>query len=279
MPAANAVASARRFHRPRVALRGLVKGLLDCGFLIKYGPEGGYTNRITQEYVGVLVIAGHGQAIDDLGRRFAVGPGDYIQHAPGQPHGVVPAKGQWEEFYLRLPAVIYEALHTVGVVNRQTVLHPGLDPSLLAKCEHLLVDLQQTPQRGLGMRVAQMHELVAEIYRLDLGPGASPAQNLIDEACEALGRDPGHKIDMGDLAQRLGLSYERFRKIFRQHVGVSPGEYRIRQRIDHARRLIAQDGLTVKQTAYRLGYPDPFSFSKQFTRYTGMSPTAFRTTL
>jgi len=28
-----------------------------------------------------------------------------------------------------------------------------------------------------------------------------------------------------------------------------------------ARRLPAHDRLTVKQTAYRLGYPDPFSFS------------------
>ena len=36
---------------------------------------------------------------------------------------------------------------------------------------------------------------------------------------------------------------------------------------------------TVAETAGQLGYPDAFSFSKQFKRYTGMSPTQFKRTI
>ncbi len=265
--------------RRDVAFRSLVAGALDCGFMRKSGPGEGYTDRVTRDYVGVLVLAGHGEAIDARGRRHAVGPGDYIQHLPGRAHGVVPINADWHEFYLRFPSVLFDALRTMGVTDRRTVLRPGLDTELLERCDRLLDDLRRAPQRELPLIVARMHELLVTVQRLDMRPEADDGQHLIDRACEALARDPGRRLDMEELAGRLGLSYERFRKVFRHKVGVSPGEFRIRHRLDAARRLLAHDRLTVKQTAYRLGYPDPFSFSKQFKRYTGMSPTAFRETV
>jgi AraC-like DNA-binding protein len=77
----------------------------------------------------------------------------------------------------------------------------------------------------------------------------------------------------------MGLSYERFRKIFRQRQGLSPGDYRIRRRIDQAKALITQHRLSNKEIAYALGYADPFTFSKQFKQVVGMSPAVFRKTV
>jgi len=265
--------------RRDVAFRSLVAGALDCGFMQKRGPGDGYTDRVTPDYVGVLVLAGRGEAIDARARRHPVGPGHYIQHPPGRPHGVVPLTADWHEFYLRFPAALFDALRTMGLADRRTILHPGLDAELLERCDRLLRELRAVPQRELPLIVARMHEWLVTVQRLDLRPEADDGQRLIDRACEALSRDPGRRLDMDELAGRLGLSYERFRKVFRQKVGVSPGEFRIRRRLDTARRLLAHDRLTVKQTAYRLGYRDPFAFSKQFKRYTGLSPTAFRETV
>ena len=86
-------------------------------------------------------------------------------------------------------------------------------------------------------------------------------------------------LGMTALSARLGLGYERFRKVFRQRVGMSPGEYRIRRRIDRARALIAQHRLSNTQVAHALGYRDPFTFSKQFKQVVGVSPGAFRRTV
>jgi len=102
---------------------------------------------------------------------------------------------------------------------------------------------------------------------------------VIESACVALSRDLDKRLDTATLAASYGLSYERFRKIFRERTGISPGEYRIRRRIDRARVLIAQDRLSNKEVAYQLGYADPFTFSKQFKQVVGVSPELFRRTV
>src|SRR5690606_2189614 len=89
-----------------------------------------------------------------------------------------------------------------------------------------------------------------------------PAEHVdaMTQARAWLGEDLHRDVSVAQIAARLSLSYERFRKVFREHVGVPPGEYRIRRRIDAARALLAQGGLTNKEVAYRLGYVDPFTF-------------------
>jgi AraC-like DNA-binding protein len=72
-----------------------------------------------------------------------------------------------------------------------------------------------------------------------------------------------------------GISYERFRKIFREQTGLSPNDYRIRRRMDLARAMLVQQRSSIKQIAYTLGYPDPFSFSRQFKQVVGVPPKHF----
>ena len=71
------------------------------------------------------------------------------------------------------------------------------------------------------------------------------------------------------------MSYERFRKVFRARMGVSPAAYRIRRRIDRARELLV-GGVSVSRVADELGYANPFIFSAQFKRLVGASPRAFQ---
>ncbi len=67
------------------------------------------------------------------------------------------------------------------------------------------------------------------------------------------------------------MGYDRFRKTFREVVGLSPGEYRIRRRIQEASRLL-RSGTPVGEVAHRLGYADQFAFSKQFKSRTATAP-------
>lgn len=53
------------------------------------------------------------------------------------------------------------------------------------------------------------------------------------------------------------------------------------QLLDGLRRRLAlrlvREGLSVKETAYRLGFSDPAAFSRAFKRWTGSSPSGHRT--
>jgi transcriptional regulator GlxA family with amidase domain len=88
----------------------------------------------------------------------------------------------------------------------------------------------------------------------------------------------GAEIDYDDLANEAGMSSRTFRRRFAAALGASPREYAIGCRIGHAKQMLGATELPIKTIAEQLGYRDVFFFSRQFARFTGISPAAYRRT-
>ncbi len=251
-----------------------------CGFVIKPTLTGGYRNRLMPHVlVAVYVLRGSGTFTDWHAQAHRVSSGDMIIMPAGKRHGIQQdADGQWAESYLTVDGTFGAALLTLGVLpDDQFVLHPGHDLTLIQQFERILEDLQVLPDYALPSVLSQAHELLnhaAMLHRKRAIPDRH--QQIVESACVLLSQDLDKRVDIESIAAKLDMSYERFRKLFRQRVGISPGDYRIRRRIDRARALIWQHRLSNKQVAYELGYPDPFTFSKQFRKTTGMWPDEYR---
>ena len=84
------------------------------------------------------------------------------------------------------------------------------------------------------------------------------------------------RITGQELAAQMNLGYETLRKQFKSAVGLSIGQYSIRVRVNRAKSLLLRSGLPLETLAVQLGYPDYFSFCKQFKQHTGVSPAQFR---
>ena len=254
------------------------QGAYDCGYMLKDRPGyvEGYIDRVLPDYVGILVLQGQGTFTDWRDREHRVEPGCFIQHPPQRKHSVVPDDENWAEFFITFPAAMYETLCRLRLMNDQPVLRPGVDASLIEQCDRVLAEAHQA-EANVSMYLASMHALVALVGQMHQAGGETPGwRQTLDLACQRLSKQFDQPLSLQQLAEDLGMDYEPFRKRFRQHIGQSPGEYRIRRRLDHARHLLLHDRLSVKETAYRLGYPDPFTFSRQFTRYMGQTPSQCR---
>ena len=79
-----------------------------------------------------------------------------------------------------------------------------------------------------------------------------------------------------DLAKKFSISPEHVNALFKKELGISPAKFLKRIKIYKACRLLREDGLSIKETADRMGFYDEFHFSKAFKQIMSVSPSKFR---
>ncbi|MFI8518847.1 GlxA family transcriptional regulator [Streptomyces sp. NPDC085481] len=85
-------------------------------------------------------------------------------------------------------------------------------------------------------------------------------------------------IQLRDLAVRESMSVRTFTRRFREEVGVSPGQWLTRQRVERARHLLESTDLPVDQIAHDSGFGTAQSLRVHLQTAIGVTPTAYRRT-
>ena len=75
---------------------------------------------------------------------------------------------------------------------------------------------------------------------------------------------------------RPSISPFHFLRLFSIVLGVTPHQYLVRSRLRHAARLLAEDGRSITDIAYDVGFGDLSNFVRTFHRAAGVSPRSFR---
>ncbi|MBN4061248.1 helix-turn-helix transcriptional regulator [bacterium AH-315-I18] len=101
-------------------------------------------------------------------------------------------------------------------------------------------------------------------------------ENWLDQTRDLLSQHLDKRIKTQQVAEQVGMTYASFRKRFVDATGISPGQFRIRQRIQQAQEQLADTQLPIAKIAASLGYPDVYNFTAQFARYAGMPPGQYR---
>ncbi len=78
------------------------------------------------------------------------------------------------------------------------------------------------------------------------------------------------------LVERLNHRYGYIANIFSEVTYTSIESFIILQKIERAKHLIVNDGLTLTEVAYRLNYSSVAHLSAQFKKITGLTPTLFQ---
>ena len=79
-------------------------------------------------------------------------------------------------------------------------------------------------------------------------------------------------ISISSLASSFGFERSYLYRIFKQRYGLSPKEYLTQVRLEQGKWLLTR-GHSVAESAYIVGYPDAFSFSKAYKNRYGTSPS------
>lgn len=265
----------------------LSKGVCErigIGFLDKTGRRNDIENEAVGYLAVVYVFCGRGTYTDEHGKNWPIGPGCCFLRRPDHRHTTtLDDSTPWQECFLDLGHSLYPVLSACpGFLPRQPVWRPPPLNDLLARLASVACTLDAPSGMSLPdflttlLSAARRMCLISSTTSGD-GPQTDGA-SLLEEACRLLdnacnGRDP-----LPAFCAQHDLDYEAFRKRFQRHLGLSPGRYRLRRRLERACTLLTDQSVPIAAISERLGYCDPQEFSAQFKRHLGQSPKKYRQT-
>ncbi|MFF5451207.1 GlxA family transcriptional regulator [Streptomyces sp. NPDC012950] len=85
-------------------------------------------------------------------------------------------------------------------------------------------------------------------------------------------------LQLRDLAEKEAMSVRTFTRRFRDEVGVSPGQWLVRQRVERARHLLESTDLPVDRVARDAGFGTAQSLRTHLMSAIGVTPTSYRRT-
>ena len=99
---------------------------------------------------------------------------------------------------------------------------------------------------------------------------------LIEQAIEYIVANYNKDISLQDVADQIHLSPTYFSNIFKKEKGVNFSDFVLELRMNQAMELLRNSGLKVYEVAEEVGYNNVHYFSACFKKYTGISPTDFK---
>ena len=219
----------------------------------------------------------------DEGNDFIVRPGEMSITYPDEQHGGVDEIHQAGDLYWLSLEITPE---TCNLSQEQSdYMHQKLQsaPRHFAAPKHipayyeLLLSAVHEPGPLASVRIRSALELIL-LTVIDASHGQvekrlNPSFERVIAAIEA---DPAAYKSVDDLAQIAGLSANRFINRFKAYTGYSPMDFVNRERIHIAKRLLSDPTASVTDICFQLDYSSTQYFATTFKKYTGMTPSQFR---
>ncbi|WP_261305274.1 helix-turn-helix domain-containing protein [Paenibacillus andongensis] len=132
---------------------------------------------------------------------------------------------------------------------------------------HTLHDLRQY----LKGYVYTAKQLVSESTSLE---GA-----VIGDAMSYVRQHFYREIQLAEVANRVSMNYSYFSKLFKERIGLTFTAYLTKIRMEEAQKLLKDPALRIHEISEKVGYSNPYHFSRAFKNHCGISPKEFRNTM
>lgn len=235
--------------------------------------------RAAYPFFGVeLVVAGKGTVELD-GRRHELKAGVVFAYAPGTRCRIeTDARDTLVKYFVCLGGGEAAArLKKCGVA-------PGSARMLAAHAEvtSVLEDLVREGQRS-GPLAGEICAALGELLLLKIADTAALATHAREPAqeaflrCKALIDAEAERLStLEEIASAAGVEASSVCRWFRRYQGTSPYRYLLRRKMTLAAEHLIENGGLVKEAAQRVGFADPYHFSRAFKAVHGVAPRALR---
>ncbi len=130
-------------------------------------------------------------------------------------------------------------------------------------------------------RVGYLYELLSTMIDAQCSSGGEKQyyysnETYVEHALQYISLNYSKNIKVNDIANDVGINRSYFTSIFKKVMHVSPQEYLMNYRFQKAAELIKSTDLPIQDISNRVGYENPYNFSKMFKNFYGTSPKNYR---
>lgn len=198
-------------------------------------------------------------------------PGQAVFTTPGFVQDYDGYKADYVQDYICFCGPLADHLFKSGIITNG--LHAFGEARLLLPIIQEVRDPSFTSQIKAN-RLLQ--NLLVDLFLKRFEGEASEKYPQVARLLELLRQEPARNWTNLEMAELCNMSLCQFHRVFFRKTGYTPKRYLDMLKIKQSAELLCVDGLSVAEVASRLGYADPFHFSRRFKTMTGISPQSYR---
>ncbi|MBO5303382.1 MAG: response regulator [Lachnospiraceae bacterium] len=139
-----------------------------------------------------------------------------------------------------------------------------LKPIAFSELQRQVYKLAENMQKSENLEMVKLAAIESTIYG-------------IEEILAYVHEHIAEKLSALELAKKMAVSYNAFGRIFKEHTKMAFSAYVLWYRMELAKEYLQNSSIQIKQVAAKVGYKEnPQHFSRDFTKYAGISPKEYR---
>ena len=261
------------FRAPDVYLSGLLSVVLASD---NCRTEGDLDTFPAQEGVWYLIGVRECTAMVTCSLGCILLPQDYVLAASGESPVDILCQSSGKLYVLCLKGSL------AGSILRESErLGGSIYPDASGVLASGFAQFRQSPLPGAPVSAAEASAVAYQILMRLYGAGSKAARTekklpqVVETALKIMQQDFAFLDGIGDLAQRLEVSQEYLTRIFRTHMGMTPGKYLIQVRVEQAKLLLQQGDHSIAFVADACGFTNSNYFARVFRNQVGMTPSVY----
>lgn len=237
--------------------------------------------RRLNEYQLIYISRGGGSFVSASKKETSFeGGGKFILLFPGEWHSYRPSpQTGWNEYWIGFTGPDIDRKVNAGFLDPQR-------PLFNVGYHEEIINLYKLALKTAYGQESGFQQILAGIVNLLLGFAYAEhmqtaledmqASAQLNEAKIIMQDNFNHPLSCQDVAARIGMSYSRFRRLFRQYVGFAPAQYLLELKINKSKELLTNTALTSQEIAFESGFEYPSHFNIAFKKKTGITPNQYR---
>lgn len=238
--------------------------------------------RILPEYQLLYIIEGEGVFHSRTVPTAKLREGDFFLLFPGEWHSYHPTGPRgWKKYWIGFRGENMDARVRAGFLSPQKpIYHVGFSSDIVSLYKQAYAAAQEEAAYTQQLLSGLVNHLIGTMYSLErnieLKTRNQQHVEMISRARLRIREQLESPLTIQQVAEDLGMSYSNFRKLFKEHTGLSPATYQQDLRLQRAKEMLTTTDMSIKEIAYRLNFESPDYFSAKFKAKMGRKPSDLR---